>query len=274
MGLALLSWVNWLDRAGVSITASSEAGTLRATRLADGQIRRRWRASTTTPQLDVDLGAGREVGVLALAQPDDAGGVDANSEALGWMASSDTVRHRLDLTTAGAGAVIDTGAVAGGWQPGYGLHLAALSNAVTARYWRCNLDAPSLAGLGFLDIGRGWIGPAWRPARGNIGYGWSWADEDGGTVTTAPRSGLDFVDYGPRRRVLTFAFRALTAADARGPMRELQRIAGSTRQVLFATDPESGRTQEMIIGRLVQVPPITQPTFVTFEVAFQIRESL
>lgn len=274
MGAALLSWQNWLDRAGVSITASSEAGALRATRLADGQVRRRWRASTTTPQLDVDLGTGREVGVLALAQPDDAGGVDANSEALGRMIGTDTVRHRLDLSTAGAGALLDTGAVAGGWEAGYGLHLRALTTPVTARYWRCNLAAPSLAGLGFVDVGRGWIGPSWRPARGNIAFGWGWTDEDGGTVTTAPRSGLDFVDYGARRRVLTFAFRALTAADARGPMRELQRIAGSTRQVLFAADPESGRTSEFIIGRLVQVPPITQPTFVTFEVAFQIRESL
>lgn len=274
MGVALLSWINWLDRAGVSITASSEAGSLRATRLADGQVRRRWRAATTTPQLDVDLGTGREVGVLALAQPDDAGGVDANSEALGRMIGTDTVRHRLDLTTAGAGALLDTGAVAGGWEAGYGLHLRMLSAAVTARYWRCDLSAPSLTSLGFLDLGRAWIGPAWRPARGNIAYGWGWTDEDGGTVATSPRSGLEFVDRGPRRRVLTFAFRSLTAADARGPMRELQRIAGSTGQVLFSLDPDAGRTAETIIGRLVQVPPITQPNFVTFEVAFQIRESL
>lgn len=278
MGAALLSWVNWLDRAGVALTASSEAGTLRASRMAEPQARRRWRtaAGVVTPQFDVDLGAGREVGVLALAQPDDAGGVNADGEALGWMAASDTVRHRLDLTTAGAGALLDTGAVAGNWQAGYGIHVTPLAAPVTARYWRANLNAASLsAAPGFIDVGRAWMGPAWRPGRGNIAYGWGWAFGDGGTTTRNPRSGLEFVDRGPRQRVLTFAFKTLTAADARGPMRELQRIAGTTGQVLFCVDPAAPtRSADFIIGRLEQIQPITQPSFVTFEAAFQIRQSL
>lgn len=277
MGNALLSWINWMDRAGSVITGSSEAGALAVARLADPQIRRRWRTALgdTTPTLSVDLGQTREVGVVALAQPDDAGGIDADGFARGWMAAGDTVRHRLDAVTAGAGALLDTGADAGGWQEGYGVHMLPLPVPVTARYWQADIDAASLAALDYVDLGRAWIGPAWRPERGNFAYGWSWAFEDGTAIARNPRSGLEFPDAGPRYRVLTFGFRSLTEADAKGPMRELQRIAGTRGQVLFAPLPEGASLgSEAVIGRLQQVPPITQPHFTTFEVAFQIRQSL
>lgn len=277
MGAALLSWVNWLDKAGVTLTGSSEAGTLGVNRLAQPQLRRRWRTALgdLTPGLQVDLGQDREVGVLALAQPDDAGGIDADGDARGWLAPTDTVRHRLDAVTLGAGALLDTGADPGGWQPGYGVHLLPLGAPVTARYWQADLDAASLAALDYVDLGRAWIGPCWRPARGNISYGWSWVMEDGSTVSRNARSGLDFVDQGPRQRVLTFGFSSLTEADAKGPMRDLLRIAGLGGQVLFAPLPEGGAVgSEAIIGRLVQVQPITQPTFATFAITFQIRQSL
>lgn len=271
---ALLSWVNWLDKAAAVITASSEVTSLPATRLAEPQIRRRWRTvpGITTPSLSVDFGASREIGVLALQQPDDAGGMDADDEARGWMASTDTVRHRLDLVTPGAGALLDTGAVAGGWQPYYGIHIARQASPITARYWRADLSAASLVGTpGYIDLGRAWAGPAWQPTRGNISYGWSRAWDDGSSITRNPRSGLETVGKGPRTRVLTFEFKVLTQADALR-LEELQRIAGTSRQVLFAPFDDD-RTQPLI-GLLQQVPAIAQPNFAAFSAAFQIRQSL
>lgn len=143
MAKLLMSWVNWLDRTGVSITTNSETGGLGVTRLADPILRRRWRTSpgVVNPVLSVDLGQPREVGVLALAQPDDAGGIDADGAARGWMRSPpDNVRHRLDATTPGAGGLYDTGLIPGGWVPGYGMQMSVLPAAVSARYWRADIE--------------------------------------------------------------------------------------------------------------------------------------
>lgn len=271
---ALLSWTNWLDRAEASLTASSQAAPQLVTRLAEPPVKRRWRtvAGVTSPVLDVDLGRVREVGILALVQPDDCGGIDGNGEPRGWMQSSDTVRHRLDATTAGAGALLDTGAQPGGWVPGYGVHVHRLATAVSAQYWRCNIAAPSLATVpGYLDLGRAWIGPAWTPSRGNFAYGWGRVWQDESEVSTNRRSGLDFVDVMPQRRALTFAFNALTQSDA-AQIDELQRVAGRRGQVLF--HPFEDSRIPAVLGRLVEVQPITQPNFAMFQVAFQIRQSL
>lgn len=274
---ALISWVNWLDRASAVITASGQAGNLGPTNLADPQLSRRWRsaAGVVTPQLDVDFGASREVGIIALAQPDDAGGINPDGEARGWMAGTDTVRHRLDVTTAGAGAVLDTTAIAGGWRPGYGYHIHQPAAPLTARFWRCNLNAASLASVpGFVDLGRAWAGPVWTPARGNIAYGFGEAWADGSEVQRNPRSGLEFVDFGPRQRVVSFGFPVLTEADA-AQIRELQRAAGLGRQVLFVPFPGAGAEKAApLIGRLTEVQPITLPSFARYAVTFQIRQSL
>jgi hypothetical protein len=215
------------------------------------------------------------VGIIALAQPDDAGGVNADGEARGTMASTDTVRHRLDVTTAGAGAVLDTTAIAGNWRAGYGMHLYQPASPLTARYWRCNFTFLSLIPTpGFMDLGRAWAGPVWTPTRGNLAYGFSETWADGSEVTRNPRSGLEFVDLGPRQRVLSFGFPSLTEADA-AQIRELQRVAGLNRQILFVPFPGDGPERAApVIGRLTEVPPITLPRFARYAVTFQIRQSL
>lgn len=275
--VALLSWINWVDRAATVITASTQAGNLGPRRVANPQMRAFWRTEpgTVTPQIDFDFGSTREIGVVALGQPDNAGGINADGEAIGWMASTDTVRHRLDAVTAGAGTLLDTTAIAGGWATGYGLHAYQAASPISARYWRCNLNAASLAVTpGWIDLGRAWAGPAWQPARGNISYGWGQAFTDGSNVDRNPRSGLEFVSQGPRARVLTFGFQSLNSADAER-IKELQRIAGIGGQILFVPAPgDALQPTQAIIGRLAEVQPITQPYFSTFAVTFQIRQSL
>lgn len=275
MSRLLLSWVNWLDRAGASITTNSETGGLGVTRLADPILRRRWRTSpgVVNPVLSVDLGQPREVGVLALAQPDDAGGIDADGAARGWMRSPpDNVRHRLDATAPGAGGLYDTGLIPGGWVPGYGMQASVLPAAVSARHWRADIEGWSQApGTGYLDLGRAWIGPAWRPSRGNVAYGWGRQRADGAVISANSRSGIEFVDRGPRQRVITFSLPNLSAEDA-DALDQLQEVAGTSRQVLALIDPDDPKT--WIIGRLVEVPAITQPGFDLHATTFQIRQTL
>jgi hypothetical protein len=144
-----------------------------------------------------------------------------------------------------------------------------------SRYWRCRLNAASLTSTpGFIDLGRAWAGPAWTPTRGNLAYGLAETWTDGAQVDRNARSGLEFVDVGPRARVLNFAFSALTESDA-AQIRELQRVAGLNRQILFVPFPGEGPDRAApIIGRLTEVPPITLPRYARYAVTFQIRQSL
>ncbi|AWK85019.1 hypothetical protein [Azospirillum thermophilum] len=323
----LLSWVNHLDAAATTIATSSAVEGLGVRRLQEPQVRRRMRTApgVSSVSLSIDLGAEKEVGVLAVLQPDDAGWIDEDGEAVGTMAAADTIRHRLGRRgavlsldfTAGSyrewqegaaigwgagtetlydslyqGAVATTGPalsldftigsyrewqadIGSGIVAGYGLHAHVLPAAVQARYWQADIAAPSLAAVpGYLDLGRLWVGPAWRPSN-NFDFEWTDAWDDLSEVTEVRRSGLDFVDRGPRRRVLTFAFRALSEPEAKVAMKELGRLAGTSGQVLFIQEP-GGPYQgyEAIIGRLVEVSPITQPNFALYERVFQIRQSL
>lgn len=273
----LLSFTNWLDRAAATITASSEVTNLGSANLRKPSLRARWRTEPgeTTPSLTVDLGSAREVGVLALVQPPDAGGWDADGEARGWMASTDTVRHRLDLTTPGGSGVLDTSGFAGGWVPGYGVHTYVTQTALTARHWRCNISAPSLASVpGYIDIGRAWIGSAFRPAR-NFAYGASTVRLDSSRVQINPRSGLEAVDVGTMQRVVRFSLAALTADEAEAVLPDLLRAAGTRNQVLFI--PQAGgayQGRQAIIGRLTQVPAFTRTNFALRAADFELRETV
>jgi hypothetical protein len=299
----LLSWVNHLDSAATVVSSSSSVTGLGPERLKDPQVRRRMRTAVgvTSPTLNIDLGATKEVGVMAVLQPDDPGYIDADGSPVGYMAATDTIRHRLDATTAGTGALYDslyyrdaayTGATldlnftaqsyreyqndtSSGIVAGYGLSAHVLPTAVQARYWQADIAATSLATTpGYLDLGRLWIGPAWRPTR-NFAYEWTDEWEDLSTVTGVQRSGLEFVDKGPKRRVLTFGLKALTEPEAKVTVKELGRIAGISGQVLFIQEPDGPyEGYEAIIGRLVEVSPITQPNFAMYERVFQIRQSL
>ncbi|OYD80935.1 phage head spike fiber domain-containing protein [Azospirillum brasilense] len=303
-GNCLLSWVNLARRSATTITSTSAAAGLGAERLKDPQVRRRMRtlSGASSVALNIDLGTAQEVGVLALLQPDDAGWIDEDGEAVGFLdPAADTIRHRLDAVTPGAGTLYDslyyrdvtyTGATldlnfgaqsyreyqngtGSGVVHGYGLHAHVLPAAVQARHWQTDIAFPSLATTpGYLDLGLPWIGPAFRPSR-NFAYEWGDRWDDLSDVTEVRRSGQDFTDRGPKKRVLTFAFKALTEPEAKVAMAELGRIAGTSGQVLFIQEPNGPyQGRQAIIGRLVEVSPITQPNFALYERVFQIRQSL
>ncbi|MDW7555367.1 hypothetical protein D9623_33555 (plasmid) [Azospirillum brasilense] len=302
-GNCLLSWVNHLDAAATVVSSSSYATGLGPERLKDPQARKRMRtaAGVVTPTLSVDLGSTKEVGVLAVLQPDDPGYIDADGNPVGYMASTDTIRHRLDATTAGTGALYDSqyyrdasyiaatldlnftaqsyrefqNDVSSGIVSGYGLSAHVLPATVQPRYWQCDVSATSLSTTpGYLDIGRLWVGSAWRPTR-NFAYEWSDEWTDLSETTQVRRSGQEFVDFAPKKRVLTFGLKALTEPEAKVFMKELGRIIGTSKQVLFIQEPNGAyQGYESIIGRLVEVSPITQPNFALYERVFQIRQSL
>lgn len=254
----LLSWVNHVDTLGVTFSASQEAGDNSATNLASPIIGRRWRTTVTFPHVDIDLGSNKTIGVLALRFPRD-------TETFSDVVS---IRHDLDAEggTPGTGAVYSD-IVNSNVTDDYGYHAHVLSSAQTARYWRVTLASNS----DFTDIGRAWAGEAWRPTF-NIGLGYedTWADLS--RVSASNRSGAEFVDERARQRLFAFGLNALSESE-RDEIREMQRIVGISKQVLFVKDPDAF-SLETIIGRLGRTTPIRHAEIPIHTKAFEIRESL
>ncbi|HEV7455906.1 MAG TPA: hypothetical protein VGN96_03955 [Roseococcus sp.] len=170
----------------------------------------------------------------------------------------------------------DLGPASGGWVPGFGIHALPLSAPVSARYWRTDLRGCSKrVEPGFLDIGRAWIGPAWRPSR-NFAYGGVSSAPDSSRVQINPRSLLETVDVGAFQRVVRFDLASLSRDEAEAVLPDFRRAVGTRKQVLFIPYPDSPDTigRQAIIGRLAQVPAITHENFAFHSAAFELRETV
>lgn len=260
MANCLLSWINHVDRAGALFSADSQSATLPASHLADPVVGKVWRSSgQTAASLTIDFGAVVTLDVLALFGCK--------------LDGSDTIRHRLSMDDPESGDLLDTGAQASDIAEGYGAHLHWLPETVSARYWRVDIDAPSRNAEGFFDIGRAWAGSAFQPLR-NYSYQASESWIDPSVITRAPESGVEQVDKRPAYRQAAFALDHLTPEEAR-QLKEMDRVAGISGQVLFVPDPASATlAEEAILGRLSRSTPIKHPSFSIHAKTFEIRQSL
>lgn len=233
---------NWVDAPSAVVTGDAEAGDLVAAHLQQRGSYRVWRTeglsvSDTAAGFLVDFGRVREVGVLALCFPRTSSPYDYDLQP--DFGAADTIRHRLDAATPGAGALHDSGVVASGVLPGYGVHVHRLTAPVSARYWRCDLDAVSRANLGYVDVQRAWAGPVFEPA---IGFAWGdtviW-DSDS-VIARASRGPSEFVEPQESIRTWAMSFEGLSDEES-AQMVELERRMTTAGQFLaHRTDQPAG----------------------------------
>jgi len=254
-----LSWINHVDGANVVLLASDQAGDGAVSNLASPIIGRRWRTTSLTAWAQADLLADKAIGALCLRFPRDT-----------TFPTSGNVRWQLDADggTAGTGAVYDqTVSIAA--IEGYGYHVHIPATEQTARYVRVTFSGVS--GLSFIDVGRLWAGAAWRPTFNiALGYEDEWSDLS--RVSASNRSGAEFADERARQRLFAFGLEALSDTE-RDEIREMQRIAGISQQVLFVKDPDNP-AKETVLGRLAQSTPIRHRNLPIHSKAFALRESL
>lgn len=208
-----LSYRNWVDAPSAVLTAANEAGELVVGNLVNRLSYKIWRdddiASGET-WFEVDFGQVREVGCLVLVFP--RSNLPSSYDVEAAIADDDKVRHYLDATTPGDGAVYDSTQVNSGVIPGFGYHAIKLASPVNARYWRCELSPTSRVASGFLDIARAWAGPVIEPAVG-VSFGVSHMWRSNSTITEAARGESEFVDPRPSKRAYTMSFEWLTNAE-------------------------------------------------------------
>jgi hypothetical protein len=252
-----LSWVNRCDTATAS--AQNAQATLPASNLKDPVVARPWRATTNGAWFQMDFGLSVSIDTLAIFGA--------------LMNATDTVRHQLDVTTPGTGAVYDSTAVAGGITEGYNAHVTVLSSPVSARYWRCTLGASSRSGVTLTEVGRAWAGLIWRPAA-NMILGGEFDMVDASRVDQPELSRIRYVDRGAMQRVYRFGFDALTEAEAKDYVREMTRVAGMFGQVLMVPDSASTRRHnDSLLGYLTKPSPLVWQEVSRLAASFEIEES-
>jgi hypothetical protein len=243
MSECLFSWINFID--GAVMTAGAEVATLPVNNLKDSRVQKPWRSLTTSTWFQADFGGVTDIDVLGLFGC--------------LLAETDTVRHRLDAVTAGAGVLLDTGAIDSGCLTRYKQHVYPLASTISARYWRCDISATSRAAAGFFDIGRAFAGAGWMPTVGfSIGWGDRWVDLS--EVVRSKRSAAVFVDVCEMFREMALQFDSLTDADRLQAL-EMDAYAGRHGQILFVPSTESASIQqEAILGRMQDTTQIRQET--------------
>lgn len=257
MGKIILSWVNHVRDTQTELSASEAAGVLPVMNVADPRVGKRWRASLNAWG-QADFGGDVTCGVFALRFPRDV------------ALPGGTVRHLLDEDggTAGAGAADDSGAIPLGLADGYGYHVWRPDAARTLRTWRFQYAA---SGVLAVDTGLAWAGPAWQP-KINVSFNLADTWRDLSRITESQRSGVDFVDEGPRRRLIAFSLDRLDETEA-ATMADMARIAGISRPVLAIIDPDDAPRQT-IIGKLTETTPLRYPKFDIRSKVFEIKEDL
>lgn len=206
---------NWSDF-GV-VTASSAVATLPADRVQTEDIAEVWRAAINPAGLVVDLGATRTFGAVAL--------IGSNAIA------NDTWQVRASITdpTATPGEVYDSGVIAMGGDLRYGRIAHFIEPAVSARYVRVDLDQASMPEAGRLVVCR-----TWTPSH-HFSFGFEMLARDWSVRTYS--LGLNaHTDLKPRHEGLRFALRAITETEVEDEIRELNRIMGTSIDLLVCRD--------------------------------------
>lgn len=260
----LLSHVNLIDLPSTTLTASGEYATLPAAFLRDPNINRAWRCPSPSGFVRASFGALRPVRVLGVF-------------GVPYLSPDDTIRWRLG-TSADAGDVFDSGAVACGRLPYYARSLLCLPAETMASHLRVDIEAASRdPAPGWFDVGRLWAGPAWQGER-NFAFGIE-RDIDIGLSRQTPSEGAPatsvFVDPKERGQTVSFALPGMTGAEIWDRLFALKIEAGGDSQVLFVPNPVGGNVnRDSYLGLIRKADPATQMKFDVHSTALTIAGGL
>jgi hypothetical protein len=258
MAIAILSWLNHVDRRGVITVTPEPVAGFPASNLANDKIKKRCRIEGGTVQIDVDFGIDVECGVIAMAQPDRAARVYPD-DPYTLLAEDDTWEILLDPDggTPGAGAAYDSGTMETGVQPRYGYLCHIIQSPVQARYAQITITSSVLS---YMDFGRLWIGPYFQPGR-NFAYDWvrrvvSGTQAQANQVTP---SMIQYVDEGERAHETVLPFEYLSDADAEIAFSFIYDV-GKAQQFLLCWNPDDA-TRTTRFARLADEPGLVERFF-------------
>jgi len=270
MGDTLLAYPDRTRDAATTLSGGSWSGTLPLANLKDRlitKVARSTNALATSTQWVTDMGSAQDAKILAL---------------LGHNISlAGTIRVRFYSDAGPTTLVYDTG-ILYVWPQTFGAaELAAyphnwilpLPNVVTARYRKWEITDTANA-AGYVELGRGWQGPAWQPDYGIV-YSGELGYEQRATVTES-LGGVPWTDQRSPRRAGTITFPFLTAVERRTAML-LQKTVGNSGEVLYVEN-QAHQAEDLLLfafpATLRQLSPIRQAGFNSNEMPLGLVENL
>lgn len=152
-------------------------------------------------------------------------------------------------------------------------YIYQLPQGQTLRYWRVEISDTGNSD-GYLQLGRLFMAASWTPSV-NYSYGAALGYEDPTPVDTS-LSGAEFFDIRSKFRVFRFGLNYILESEAYSRVLELQRLAGTSGEVLLIPDPSDATNMptRAYVGRLRQIGKITQPKPTAYNVDFELKELL
>lgn len=224
-------------------------------------------ALAASTQFDVDLGAARNLRLLALLHSN--------------LTIAASVRFRICADAGYAQLLYDTGVIPvpwrdlaaetlEGWRPDLWL---ALPDDITARYVRVTiLDQANPAG--YVELGRCLMMPAWQPAV-NLGYGNPIHYDHSATTMEQSLGGVRFAGRRRPQRVQALELPYLEAGEAHQSVLEMQRRLGRDGELFFVRDPDEEDVfarQKSFLATMEDLSPLESPYFNNYATSFQLRE--
>lgn len=284
MANLLLAWQNRGDEAALS--GGSWLAALPLSNLQRRQVQRVARSTNATlasTQFLVSLPAARTIGVAALVahnlsasakvrfSASDTAGFSVTQYTSGWLDAwpSGTIPESLlawEDDNFWRGTLSDAGR-AGYLSP----VIHALATEQSWRYWKVEVDDTTNAD-GYVQIGRLFLARAWRPTV-NYAYGAGLRYEDPSPIETS-LSGAEWFDQRGKFRTFEFELQGITSTEVYANALELQRVAGTTGEVLVVPDTDDPGTSAVrsFVGRLRQIGAIQQIQPTAHSARFQVKE--
>jgi hypothetical protein len=223
---------NLIDTA--TLSTSSTASGFAVANLADEDIKKIWRASSgASAWILADLLSSVSIGIVAL--------VNTN---LGLTTS---VQVRLSTTdaTGASGNAYNSGVIPAACDPTYRLFVHVLPSPASGRYLR--IDGT----LSTFEAGRWVAGPRFQPTR-NLSFGAEDIFQDHSRITNS-LSGVRWIDREEIQRGVRGTFNGLNVTEARGEIREINRVLGVNRDFLMLRDASStNKGRDSLWGYLAQ----------------------
>jgi hypothetical protein len=151
--------------------------------------------------------------------------------------------------------------------------IVVMPDSYSGRYLRLEIDDTGNT-AGYVDLGRLFVADAWQPAR-NMVYGASIGFIDRTGVQEA-LSGAEYFTERRNPRTAKIDFTGMSQDEAMGSAYELQRVAGTSREVLFIFDPDDTihAIRRRWLGRLRSLNALENPGPNRWRTPFEIKELL
>lgn len=281
-----LAYPNRIDAA--TLSGGSWLATLPLDNLKNRRISKLARSTDATlasTQFVIDFGRARQIDCIGLVAHNLSAGSKARIKAnstnsfatpafdSGWMdvwpggfLPEDALEWEDDNFWLGT---ISQEAVAG-YQTPYVWYADA---SLSYQYWQVEID-DATNDDGYIHIGRLFTGPVFVPTY-NMSWGASLVVDDATTFETS-LSGEEFFDTRQRFRIQTFALDFLTEAEAYQQVMDMQRLLGTSGEVLINGDPDdvTNRPRRSFLSRLQNIAPVVHEAHGIYSCQFTLREVL